>query len=144
MLKLSFQCTRFETNYSSCIGRSSGGAQEKGKTGWNSVYHQNWWFSEFRPPLNANVLFCFLNLILCVTKLRVPVLCFSYFMDNSSVFRLWLCITLCPWLRFKKVSWHGIHLLALSRASQHHRLVVWVSCEGVHQAVMLGELSVFN
>jgi hypothetical protein len=22
---------------------SSRGAQEKGKTGWNSVYHQNWW-----------------------------------------------------------------------------------------------------
>jgi hypothetical protein len=22
---------------------SSGGAQEKGKTGWNSVKHQNWW-----------------------------------------------------------------------------------------------------
>jgi hypothetical protein len=27
----------------------SGGAQEKGKTGWNSVYHENWWFSEFCP-----------------------------------------------------------------------------------------------
>jgi hypothetical protein len=24
----------------------------------NSVCHQNWWFSEFHPPLNANVLFC--------------------------------------------------------------------------------------
>jgi hypothetical protein len=42
--------TRFESNYSSCTGRSSenicstsGGGQEKGKTGWNSVYHQNWW-----------------------------------------------------------------------------------------------------
>ncbi len=32
------------------------------------------------PPLNANVLLCrfFLNLILCMTKLRVLVLCFSY------------------------------------------------------------------
>jgi hypothetical protein len=37
-------------NYNSCTGRSSenicsinGGAQEKGKTGWNSVYHQNCW-----------------------------------------------------------------------------------------------------
>jgi hypothetical protein len=28
------------------------GAQEKGKTGWNSVYHQNWRFS------GANVIFC--------------------------------------------------------------------------------------
>jgi len=26
------------------ICSSSGGAQEKGKTGWNSVYHQSWWF----------------------------------------------------------------------------------------------------
>ncbi len=22
----------------------------------NSVYHQNWWLSEFHPPLNANVI----------------------------------------------------------------------------------------
>jgi hypothetical protein len=28
------------------ICSSGGGAQEKGKTGWNSVYYQNWWFSE--------------------------------------------------------------------------------------------------
>ncbi len=46
---------KVQTNYSSCTSRSSenicsrsGGAQEKGKTGWNSVYHKNWWFSEFR------------------------------------------------------------------------------------------------
>jgi hypothetical protein len=26
-----------------------GGVQEKGKTWWNSVYHQNWWFFEFHP-----------------------------------------------------------------------------------------------
>jgi hypothetical protein len=66
MLKLSIYCTRFETNYNSCtdrnsekIGSSSGGAQDNGKTGWNSVYHQNWWFSEFHLTLNANnVLFC--------------------------------------------------------------------------------------
>ncbi len=25
------------------IGSSNGGAQEKGKRGWNSVYDQNWW-----------------------------------------------------------------------------------------------------
>jgi hypothetical protein len=42
--------TRFESNYRNCTGRnrenicsSSGGAQEKGKTGRNWVYHQNWW-----------------------------------------------------------------------------------------------------
>jgi len=49
MLKLSIQSTRFESNYSTCRGRSesicsnSWGAQEKGKRGWNSFYHQNWW-----------------------------------------------------------------------------------------------------
>jgi len=39
MLKLSISCTRFETNYSRCTGKSSenicsssGGAYEKGKT----------------------------------------------------------------------------------------------------------------
>ncbi len=44
MLKLSIQCTRFETNYNSRTGKSSenictssGGAQEKEKTGCNSV-----------------------------------------------------------------------------------------------------------
>jgi len=102
-------------------------------------------FMSFVPiAFNANVLFCrFFWISPCMTKLRVPVLCFSYFMDNSSVFRLVLCY-LCLWLRFKKVSWHDIHLLALSRAAQHHRLVVWMFCEGVHQAVMLGEVSVFN
>ncbi len=41
-----FNAQKFETNYSSCTVRnicsSSGGALEKGKTGWNSIYHQNW------------------------------------------------------------------------------------------------------
>ncbi len=60
------------------------GPQEKGQTWWHSVYHQNSWFSYFHPPLNANVLFAgFLNLTLCMTKLRVLVLCFSYFTHNS-------------------------------------------------------------
>jgi len=85
---------RFETTYSSCkvrisknICRSSGGAQEKGKTWWNSVYHQNWWFFQFHPLLNANELLSrfLLNLTLCMTKLRVLVLCFSYFTDNSNI-----------------------------------------------------------
>jgi hypothetical protein len=61
--------------------------EEKGKIRWNSIYHQNRWFSEFHPPLNANVLFCrFLkNLTLCMTKLRVLVLSFSYFTENSTI-----------------------------------------------------------
>jgi hypothetical protein len=40
MLKLSIYCTRFESNYNSCTGKSSentcssaGGAQEKGRRG---------------------------------------------------------------------------------------------------------------
>ncbi len=40
------------------ICSSTGGAQEKGKTGWNSIYHQNWWFSEIHPLFNVHVLFC--------------------------------------------------------------------------------------
>ncbi len=78
--------------YNENICSSSGGAQEKGKTGWNSVYYQNWWSSEFHPLLNANELFCmfFLNLTLCMTKLRVLVLCFSYFMDNSIMWLIWI------------------------------------------------------
>jgi len=55
LLKLGIQCT--ETNYSSCtvkssenICSSSGGGQEKVKTGWNSVYHQiRCFFFEFHP-----------------------------------------------------------------------------------------------
>jgi len=39
-------------------------------------------------PLNANVLFCkfFSNLTLCMTKLRVLVLCLSYFTDIPSIY----------------------------------------------------------
>jgi hypothetical protein len=52
------------------------------------------WFSEFHPLLNANVLFCrfFFNLTLCMTKLKVLVLCFSYFTDNSNEIhaKLWI------------------------------------------------------
>jgi hypothetical protein len=42
-------------------------------------------FLSFNPPLNANVISCgfFLNLTLCRTKLKVLVLCLSYFTDNS-------------------------------------------------------------
>ncbi len=83
---------------------------EKWKTGWNSVYHQKWknerqdetqfttkidGFLSFNPPLNANVLFCrffFLNLTLCMTKLRVLVLCFSYFFAGFFL-NLTLCMT---------------------------------------------------
>ncbi len=83
------------SNENICSG-SSGGAQEKGKTGWHSVYYQNWWFSQFHPSLNANVLFCrfFLNLTLCMTKLRVLVLCFFYITDNFSTLSALAQITL--------------------------------------------------
>ncbi len=41
------------------------------------------------PPLNASVLFCmfFFNLTLCMTKLRVVVLCLSYFTDKTLLCR---------------------------------------------------------
>jgi hypothetical protein len=46
-------------------------------------------FRVTRPPpnLNANLLFCrfFFILTLCMTKLRVQVLCLSYFTDNSNI-----------------------------------------------------------
>jgi len=80
------------------ICSSSGGAQEKERK--VEVYYQNWWFSEFQPPLNANELFCtfFFNLTLCMTKLRVMVLCLSSFTDNFIMFITlfqwsWRCIT---------------------------------------------------
>ncbi len=41
-------------------------------------------FLSFIPPLNANVLF-FQVPTLCMTKLRVLVLCFSYFTENSNI-----------------------------------------------------------
>jgi hypothetical protein len=58
--------------------------------------HQNWWFSEFQPPpplpLNANLLFCsfFLNLTLCMTKLRVLVPSLSDFMDMSNILQIYI------------------------------------------------------
>jgi hypothetical protein len=48
-------------------------------------------FVSFIPTLNVNGLFCklqvqvFFSLTLCMTKLRVLVLCLSYFTDNSIV-----------------------------------------------------------
>jgi hypothetical protein len=55
---------------------SSGGAQEKGKTGWNSQFttEVDGFLNFTKPaPPHANVLFCrfFYNLALCMTKLRV-------------------------------------------------------------------------
>jgi len=53
-------------------------------------------FLQFHPSLNANVLFCrfFLNLTLCMTKLRVLVLCFFYITDNFSTLSALAQITL--------------------------------------------------
>jgi hypothetical protein len=61
-------------------------SQEKWKTGWNLVYHQNWWFSEFDPPLNAtsSVLFKESHPVYGQTQ-GSGVLYFSYFTDNSIV-----------------------------------------------------------
>ncbi len=51
------------------ICSSNGGAQEKRKTGWNSVYHKNWWFSKSCPPL----MLMYINGV------------FRYFMDNITL-----------------------------------------------------------
>ncbi len=58
--------------------------KEKRKTRWNLVYHKNWWFWNFIPfsILVYFVLGIFLNFSLFMTKLRVLVLCFPYFIDN--------------------------------------------------------------
>jgi hypothetical protein len=44
----------------------------------------------FTPPLDANLLFCrfFLNLTLCMTKLRVLILSFPDFMDISIMLKI--------------------------------------------------------
>jgi len=58
--------------------------------------HENWWFSEFQPHLNVNVLFCrfFSHLTLCMTKLRVQVLSFPDFTDISNTLLLLAASTL--------------------------------------------------
>ncbi len=56
MLKLSIQCTRFESNYSSPTSKTS---EDETQWGWNSIFRKKLIeFSEFHPQLNANVLFC--------------------------------------------------------------------------------------
>ncbi len=56
------------------------------------------WFLEFHPPLNASVLFyrVFKNLTMCMTKLKVLVLDFSYFTDNSNRFIHKIILSLDP------------------------------------------------
>jgi hypothetical protein len=118
----------FETNYSSCTSKStenicsrSEGAQEKGKTRWNLANHQNWWPFEFHPPpppLNVNVLFSgfFIESHQCLTKLRVPVLCLSYFTNNS--INLHVFHPLCGWeviFIHSIYGWKLIHIHLLSR-----------------------------
>ncbi len=68
-------------------------------TRWNSVYHQNWWFSEFHPPLDCQCIFLqvFFNLTLCMTKLRVLVMCLSYFTHNSVAFWTNIQTLYKPW-----------------------------------------------
>jgi hypothetical protein len=82
--------------YSSCTFRSSenicsssGGALEKGETQWNSFTTKIDGFLSFIPRLNANVLFLqvFKKKISPYVwpNLRVLVLCFSYFTNNSNI-----------------------------------------------------------
>jgi hypothetical protein len=78
-------------NYSNCTCRSSssGGAEEKGKTGSKQDETRfgtksGAFLSLALRPLKANVLFCkfFLNFTLFWTKLRVLVPCFPDFTEN--------------------------------------------------------------
>jgi hypothetical protein len=59
--------------------------REKERQGETQFNTKTYSFVSFIPPLYANVLFLqvFFNLTLCMTALRVMVLCFSYFTDNS-------------------------------------------------------------
>jgi hypothetical protein len=118
MLKLRFatNCRSYTVRSSENICSSSGGTQEKGKTGWNSVYHQNWWVglllivvviqlgavkiyvvavealrkkgrqdeTQFTTKFDG-FFDVFLNLTLCMAKLRVLVQRFSYSTDNSNM-----------------------------------------------------------
>jgi len=56
--------------------------ETQGETQFNTKTYS---FVSFIPPLYANVLSLqvIFNLTLCMTTLRVMVLCFSYFTDNS-------------------------------------------------------------
>ncbi len=58
--------------------------REKERQGETQFNTKTYSFVSFIPPLYASVLFLqvFLNFTLCMTPLRVMVLCFSYFTDN--------------------------------------------------------------
>jgi hypothetical protein len=68
------------------ICSTSEGTQEKRKREWNSGNHQNV-FPEFHPVFLSNVLYgrVFLNVTLFMTKLRVRVVSFPDFTDNSII-----------------------------------------------------------
>ncbi len=92
-------CARCERNYSSCTDRSSENRRSSSGKKRDRVKlrnHENWWFSEFQPHLNVNVLFgrFFSNLTLCMTKLRVQVLSFPDFTDISNTLLLLAASTL--------------------------------------------------
>jgi len=107
--------------------------RKKEKTGWNSVYHQNWWFSD---------------LTLCMTKLRVLMQCLSYFVDYSNklifIF-LWLhsnfhTASLSLWFDFRLVLFlylfvmlcvHQVCIIMwihLNPSTQFVGIVCWTGC----------------
>lgn len=75
------------------------GTQDKGKIGWNSICHKNWWFYEFHPFFWMLMYFFsgFFNFTLCMTKLLV--LCFLYFMDKFIAYDsfIWKIIITSLW-----------------------------------------------
>ncbi len=108
------------------ICSSSGGAQDKGKTGWNSVYNQNWWFSEFhpRPPWMLMYFFAgFFSNLTCVwpnsgfwccvcLTLRVTLLCgksrfWSYWNLSKTIMgNLIVCMNTLPTHNFELTKSH--------------------------------------
>ncbi len=110
---------------SEIICSSSGGAQEKGKTGWNLVYHQNWWFSEnsvyyqnwwfseFLSPIEWMLMYFFSGFFFKIPPCVWP---------NSG---FWCCVFLTlritlismgHWITKKCIEWNKIYIVGLQFA----------------------------
>ncbi len=117
MLNLIIQRTRFESNHSRCTSRSDEnicssreGAQEKGKTGWNPVYYENWPFFLVSSPVECQCTFLqvFLkSLALCMTKVKSGAV-FSLLYNKSTVLREDVFDPVSRWVR--KVQHYGHQL----------------------------------
>jgi hypothetical protein len=100
---------------------TSGGTQEKGKIGWNSVYQQNWWFTEFH--LCCMLMYFYAGFLWISSPLwaQVGFWCFL---------TLWITL-LCSWLYVKSLqlvkSFHFGHFGGIVLVSIH-LMIIWVMC----------------